>query len=374
MNKDAKRSRIFFIKSSEQCSLNLVNSVRLAKSTKKFLHLVNQSKALFTQAEVMSTLSNHKLAVIDCGTNTFNLLIVELQKDHTFKKIYSTRVPVKLGEGAINQGYIAAVPFLRGLSALESFEKEIRFYGVNQVKAIATSAIRDAKNGAEFVALAMEKYAIPIEVIDGDREAALIAKGVMAAVKSREHKALIMDIGGGSTEFIIVEKDKVLWKQSFGLGVARLLERFKPSDPISREEVEAIFDYLDIRLQPLLMVHNSLPCLELIGSSGAFDSLVEILHHEQQGEALTEEKTEYSIQTELYCKLSGRLRASTLEQRKHIRGLVAMRVDMIVMSCLLIDYVLQKFNLKLLTVSTFSLKEGALVEAISNKSPNFKPN
>lgn len=322
----------------------------------------------------MSTEYHYKLAVIDCGTNTFNLLIVDVLPDCSFQKIYSTRIPVKLGEGTINQGYIAATPFLRGLSAIESFEQEIRFHGVKKVKAFATSAIRDAKNGADFVNLVKDKFGILIEVINGDREAGLIAGGVMAAVQPRENRALIMDIGGGSTEFIILEKQKILWKHSFELGVARLLERFKPSDPILQDEVAALFDYLDIRLQPLLMELQSLPCSELIGSSGAFDSLVEILHYDKQGEALSELKTEYSLNMEHYMQLSARLRASTLEQRKHIRGLVAMRVDMIVISCLLIDFVLQKLKIQQFTVSTYSLKEGAVVEAIRDKSRNFNPN
>lgn len=368
-----KKEKVFHRRNGLHGPLNLMKSKGSPKTAKKFLHFVNKPKGLFTQSIAMSALNPQKFAVIDCGTNTFNLLVVEYESAASFKKIYSTRFPVKLGEGAINQGYIAPTPFLRGLSAIEQFVKDLKQYGVTELRAFATSAIRDAGNGPDFVNLVHEKYGIRIEVIDGLREAELIAQGVMAAVKPRQERALIMDIGGGSTEFIICEGPVVKWKQSFDLGVARLLERFKPSDPIRPEEVEALFAYLDLKLKPLWIEQSAIPCSELIGSSGAFDSLIEILHFEYGAEPLVETKTEYSISLEHYQLLSKRLRASSLEQRRHIRGLVAMRVDMIVFSCLLIDFVLDRLNLKQLTVSTYSLKEGAVAEVLRNKSRNLDP-
>lgn len=311
------------------------------------------------------------LSVIDCGTNTFNLLIVEPGQDVAFRKIYNTRVSVRLGEGTINQGYIAPLPFQRGLSAIESFVNEIKRLKVNTVLAFATSAIRDAKNGEEFVRLVNEKHGITIQIIDGNREASLIAYGVMAAVKIKKNRSLIMDIGGGSTEFIIVENGKVLWKHSFDLGAARLMERFKPSERLLQEEQDAIRAYLKLKLEPLILEHSSLPCTELIGSSGAFDSVVEMIHGELEGEALVETKTEYQIDLKKYERISKRVVASTLEERQRIKGLVAMRVDMIVISCLMIDFILQEFKLREFRVSTYSLKEGALVDHLQNKSLTF---
>lgn len=313
----------------------------------------------------------NRIAVIDCGTNTFNLLVVEPAPEGIFKKLYNTRVSVKLGEGSINQGYIASLPFQRGLSAIESFIKEIQRLQVTKVLAYATSAIRDAVNGKEFVRLVQEKYGVEILIIDGLREATLIAYGVMAAVKDSGKRSLIMDIGGGSTEFIIVEKGQLLWKQSFDLGAARLLERFKPSEKIQREETKAIQAYLKIKLEPLLLEHSTLPCTELIGSSGAFDSLVEMIQGELGGEAFLESKTEYTLSLSNYRKISKRVLSSDLEERRRIKGLVAMRIDMIVISCLLIDFILSELKLKAFRVSTYSLKEGALVETLRNNSFTF---
>jgi len=311
------------------------------------------------------------LAVIDCGTNTFNLLIVEPMEEGAFRKVYNTRISVRLGEKTINQGYIAPLPFQRGLAAIESFVRETKRFNVNKILAFATAAIRDAENGTEFARLVAEKYGVDLQIIDGDREATLIAYGVLAAVKNEGKRSLIMDIGGGSTEFIIAENGKILWKHSFDLGAARILERFKPSERILQKEVEAIKSYLRLKLEPLIIEHSSLPCSELIGSSGAFDSLVEMAHEELGGEALLETKTEYRLELSDYYKISQKVGASSLEERRRIKGLVAMRVDMIVVSCLMVDFILSELKLKTFRVSTYSLKEGALIDYLRNKSRTF---
>lgn len=308
-----------------------------------------------------------RVAIIDCGTNTFNLLIVEIEENKQFKKIFNTRLPVKLGEGAINHGFIAQVPFNRGLSAIEAFESEIKNRQVDTTIAFATSAIRDAKNGQDFVALVKEKHNINIQIIDGDKEAELIYLGVKSAIQPQSQFSLIMDIGGGSTEFILADHEKIIWQHSFQLGAARLLDRFKPSDPITEAEMEAIYAFLKLKLEPLLLVGINYKCKELIGSSGAFDSLVEIIHSELGGEVLTENKTEYCIDLSKYRIIADRIQSSDIEERRRIKGLVAMRVDMIVISCLMIDFILKEMDLKNMRVSTYSLKEGALMEYLKKK-------
>jgi exopolyphosphatase/guanosine-5'-triphosphate,3'-diphosphate pyrophosphatase len=313
-----------------------------------------------------------RLAVIDCGTNTFNLIIIDVhQRDGSgaknYSKIFKTRIPVKLGEGAINQGFIAPGPFLRGLEAIEQLNEIIREKQVHNVMAFATSAIRDAKNGPEFVSLIREKFGIELNVIDGNREAELIYLGVREALPLTGHTSLIMDIGGGSTEFILANHKGMLWRQSFRLGAARLLERFSPSDPMAAEEIEQLHSYLREELQPLFETAATHLPAELVGSSGAFDSLVEMICGELGGEPLLDSKTEYEVNLGHYFKISELVRRSTLMQRRQIKGLVPMRIDMIVISCLMVDFILKNMNLNRLRVSTYSLKEGALADFINKQ-------
>jgi exopolyphosphatase/guanosine-5'-triphosphate,3'-diphosphate pyrophosphatase len=309
-----------------------------------------------------------RLAVIDCGTNTFNLIIIELSGEKKYSKVYKTRIPVKLGEGAINEGFIADASFNRGVEAIRVFSETIKEHSVNKTLAFATSAIRDATNGKEFTEKIKSAFGIDITVIDGNREAELIYFGIREAVKLSHDVSLIIDIGGGSTEFIIASQQELFWKQSFRLGAARLLERFKPSDPITASEIQSMNDYLTQELADLFEAVKKFQPKELIGSSGAFDSLVEMIHGEMGGEPLEDFKTEYEIDLTKYKHITELVKKSTLQQRRDIKGLVPMRLDMIVISCVMVDFILKALHLNKLRVSIYSLKEGALVDFINHQS------
>ncbi len=303
-------------------------------------------------------------AVIDLGTNTFNLLIAERLPNFTFKKIFNTKIAVKLGEGTINSGYIADAPFQRGINALKQYQQYLLDHNVEHTYAFATSAIRSASNGNEFVIQAKKVAGISITVIDGNEEADLIYHGNKMAVNMTNDISLIMDIGGGSTEFILANHDTIFWKQSFLLGAARLLEKFKLSDPINDQETLLFNQYLKQELEPLFEAIKLHKPYELIGSSGAFDSVVDVIAGKFNVGGLNDIQTEYHIKIAHYEFISKMIKQSTLKERYHITGLIDMRVDMIVISILLIDFILNEFNLSALRVSTFSLKEGVISQKL----------
>ncbi len=299
-------------------------------------------------------------AIIDLGTNTFNLLIAECLDNQTFKKLFNTKIAVKLGEGTINSGYIADVAFQRGINALKQYQQYLLDYNVDNVFAFGTSAIRSASNGNEFVLQAKKVAGISITVIDGNEEADLIYYGNRMAVNMTTDISLIMDIGGGSTEFIIANKHTIFWKHSFLLGAARLLDMFKPSDPITPAEINAFNAYLRQELQPLFESMKSFRVIELIGSSGAFDSVVDMIGETFDSETINDAETEYNVNLSHYHEISRVIKLSTTQKRMSMKGLIDMRVDMIVISILLIDFIVQEFRLDTMRVSTFSLKEGVI--------------
>ena len=219
----------------------------------------------------------NRVAIIDLGTNTFNLLIAEINPNKTYQVLFQTKISVKLGEGGIDKGFIAPAAFQRGVEAIKSYQKIIKKYDVDKIIAIATSAIRGASNGVEFVLKIKEESNIDVQIISGEKEAELIYFGVRQAVKMNSETSLIIDIGGGSTEFIIANNKKIFWKQSFLLGAARLLEMFNPSDPITNVQIKTSVEYLKDQLQPLFDAVKKYPVSELIGSSGSFDSLAEMI-------------------------------------------------------------------------------------------------
>ena len=305
-----------------------------------------------------------KLAVIDCGTNTFNLIIVRVKERNSYEKIFHSRIPVKLGERTINGGFIDERPFRRGIDAVSNFYKKIKEEKVDKVLAFATSAIRDASNGPEFVKQVSERFNIGISVIDGNEEAELVYIAVSEAVELSDEVSLIMDIGGGSTEFILANRERIFWKCSFTIGAARLLALFNPGERINAREIKNIKDHLEKELHPLFDAVREYPPTELVGSSGAFESFVEMIHGEFGGEPLTEDRTSFEIDLAHYRGICNKVLASDLEERQNMKGLIPMRVDMIVICCLMVDFVLEKFRLQKMRMSVWSLKEGAMVDFV----------
>ncbi len=308
-----------------------------------------------------------RIAIIDLGTNTFNILIVKINHAKSFAHLYQSKISVKLGEGGINKNYIEPLPFERGIEALKTYKETMERFYVEKVYAFATSAIRSASNGKEFLAKAKEETGIDVTMISGDKEAELIYYGVRNAVKLTEETSLIIDIGGGSTEFIIANKKEIFWKQSFLLGAARLLEMFNPSDRITDIEHKAIVNYLSGELKPLLEAVKKYPITELIGSSGSFDSLAEMIVHKFYTPKILKNKTEYVFEINDFKHIYEMIIKSNKEERLNMKGLIEMRVDMIVISSIIVDFIIESFSITKMRLSTYALKEGMLDEIMNSK-------
>lgn len=301
-------------------------------------------------------------AVIDLGTNTFHLIIAKIRPNE-IRIIYKTHIPVKLGEGRINENIIIPEAYERGLLALESFYQEIEKHDVDVVKAFATSAIRNAANGANFVKAAKSYAGIDIEVITGDEEAGYIFNGVKAS-GAISGNSLIMDIGGGSTEFIIGNGDELLWKKSYDIGAARLMQAYFHSDPISELDKQAIIAHLDGELSGLREAcHTYRPAL-LIGSAGAFETFAGMIDPELN----LNETSHAAIDVRAYQRLSEQLINSTHQDRAAMPGLVKLRVDMIVIAAILTDYIMETTGIQQLNLSTYDLKMGVLHSLSASES------
>ena len=179
-----------------------------------------------------------KYGVIDLGTNTFHLLIIETDDTDAFREIYREQHFVKLAEDGI--GTIGAAPYARALKVMQDFEEVLDKQQVSGLCAFGTAALRTARNGQAFIEEVKTLTGIEVELITGDREAELIHKGVLQAVPFSSECWLIMDIGGGSVEFIIADKNEMYWAQSFPIGVAVLFITVIPSRP-PRQKLRSVF-------------------------------------------------------------------------------------------------------------------------------------
>ena len=290
-------------------------------------------------------------AVIDIGTNTFNLLIAE-KLDIGITVIESHKVAVSLGMGGINEGYLTEDAMNRAMRAFEVFREKLLPYDVKPVL-IATSAVRDAKNAKVFVDIVKEDFGWGIDVISGDQEAQLIYRGVTLCFPFNEH-AMIMDIGGGSTEFIEADQYGVMSAISLNIGVSRLYQGFSVQDPLTIEDIDQIENFLEENSEGFF---DEMQVDTLIGSSGTFETFYELIYRKPfpEGSEVLElelKPFEQSLDTLIH---------STLEERNKNEFIIPIRKKMAPFAAVKTRWVMRKLKPKKVILSPFSLKEGALV-------------
>jgi exopolyphosphatase/guanosine-5'-triphosphate,3'-diphosphate pyrophosphatase len=223
-----------------------------------------------------------KIAIIDLGTNTCNLLIADYQ-DKSYQILYQGKEVVKLGKGGIFNNQLTEDGLERATSAIQKHQERINKFNVSEIVIIATSAIREATNKEWFQQQIKVNTGLDLQIISGEKEAQLIFDGVKLAFAEIEDHSLILDIGGGSNEFILTQNNEPIWKQSFPLGMARVIEQISPSDPITPEEIVQINNWFSSRLEQLWEQMTNVEIPLLIGCSGAFDTLADLIDQTNPG-------------------------------------------------------------------------------------------
>jgi exopolyphosphatase/guanosine-5'-triphosphate,3'-diphosphate pyrophosphatase len=270
-----------------------------------------------------------------------------------------------LGEGGINKGYIVPEAFNRGVHTMQQFQDQIKNHEVQEVRAIATSALRSASNGNDFIHEVQTKTGIHIEIIDGEQEADFIYNGVKISGCLSAQTSLIMDIGGGSVEFILGNANGITWKQSFEIGAARLMDLFHNTDPIPPASIEALNLYLENSLTDLFTATTDHVIDTMIGSSGVFETFAEVIELEKGNPFDLKKIKTYSFDHEELLTLTNKFIQSTHLQRAANKGIIPVRVDMIVVASLITRFIMHKLNITKVLLCTNSLKEGVLAEMLT---------
>lgn len=292
------------------------------------------------------------IAVIDLGTNTFHLLIAQLNDDDSFQILFKERQFTKLGEEGTKK--IGENAYRRGIQSLEYFNSVISEYSVDQIVAIGTAALREASNSGSFIEEAKKKTGIAIKVIDGQQEASYIHAGVRSAIPQVDQTMIIMDIGGGSVEFIISESGEIRYLKSFKIGLVPLHAVADISDIASPDDVVHIHKFLVGQLSSLYAAIQRYRPQILVGSAGAFEVLVTM-----NGSSLSD-ATYSSINTQLLEELYVKVLGSSKNEKLKMPGLPAERVDYIAAAMVLIWHIFDSVQPDQILVSKYALKEGIL--------------
>lgn len=302
-----------------------------------------------------------RIGIIDIGTNTFHLLIADKARD--MKILHKEKVAVRLGKGGISKKIIAPDAMDRALQTLLDFKQKLQNEVVDVTIVSATSAVRNADNQAEFVNLVKDKAGLDIRVLSGEEEAQLIHQGVSQYIDFGEDAGLIMDIGGGSIEFIIANKKEVKWLKSYELGGQRLIDQFHHTDPISDDERMKLEQFLTENFAEVFEQCKKYKASYLVGSSGSFDTLWDI--HARRPDAKPMERP--ILYREYFEEIHQRLMMRNREQRLRMAGMIPMRVDMIVSASVAIRVVMEHCNFDMIKVSPYALKEGLLYNGLPKR-------
>ncbi|MEM8898835.1 MAG: exopolyphosphatase [Bacteroidota bacterium] len=304
-----------------------------------------------------------RIAALDLGTNLFHLLIAEINSSGKVSFLLKEDFMVTIGEGGMAQKEIIPVAYKRGLDTMTHIQKLVSEYEVEEVVGCATSAIRDAGNGQQFVDEVGAQTGIHIDIIHGHREAELIHKGVLwGADMDKDQPALLIDIGGGSVELILSKGGEIIWLDSLQLGAARLAEKFPVLDPIPSTYFSPLKAHIRSVLQSLpQIVFEHLPT-NWIGVNGAFDTLSHMLMEDQHKDDDFPHRFEFRMKE--YEKVASQLYQSTIKERTHFAGMIPVRIDNIVLACAVIEVLAEILPPETIQVSQYALLEGLIFERL----------
>ena len=303
---------------------------------------------------------NNRIAIIDLGTNTCNLLIAEYH-DKIYQIIYQGKEVVKLGKDGIDKNQLTEDGLQRAIRAISKHKERIAKHEISEISVLATSAVREAKNRDWFQSELERNTGIKLQVISGEKEADLIFKGVKLALGEIEDHSLILDIGGGSNEFILTEAGVPSWKQSFPLGMARIIEQIPHSDPITQEEISRIIHHFETNLATLWTTANNIKISSLIGCSGAFDTLVDLIDQTEPG---TKIRIRQEVKMSWFYRIYEILIQSTSAERTTMKGMESIRIEMIIPAIILMKLVIDRLNIQKIYQTDYALREGVLYERI----------
>ncbi len=302
-----------------------------------------------------------KLASIDIGTNTILLLVAETGRGR-IEPLLETETVVGLGKGLQRSGILSADAMNRGLQTLAQYMERCRQMGVQETIAVGTSALRDAGNSREFLNRARRELGLPIEIISGEEEARLSFLAVTQDLKEPEGTLLVVDVGGGSTEFIFGRNNQINRWTSLPLGSVRLTEQFLLSDPVRDED----WDRMEEEVRRLL---RTTPDSETVPFMVAVGGTATTLASVEQGlkEFSVEKIHRFVLGKDALARQLSLYRSKTIEERKRIAGLFPNRAEVILAGGAILYVALHRYRCPSVMISCHGIRYGLIYDRMKRR-------
>lgn len=289
------------------------------------------------------------------------MVVAQVEPDGRFQVLDRAKEMVRLGHRTLANGSLSAEAMHTGIRTLAVFRTLAERQGVTRFTAVATSAVREAKNGGDFIQRVNDEVGLRVKVIPGREEARLIYLGVRHAIDLRGAPTLILDAGGGSVELILTEDEKALAMHSLKIGVARLSEKFLSADPPSGRDLAALEAFVTEQLDPVLDRFGKRSVRRLVGTSGTMLNLISMAGY-QRGEPPNGHLNNFAVSADEIAKVRRLLAKTDREERLRIKGLDGKRVDLIIAGACLADYLLRRLDATQMVACTWALREGLLLD------------
>jgi len=299
------------------------------------------------------------MASIDIGTNTILLLIAEVDQGR-IKPLFEMETVVRLGERVHENGILLKEAMWRGLQTLSQYLERCRAMEVQEIFPVGTSALREATNSEDFLRLVKEKLDLSIEVISGEEEAQLSFFAVAKDLQETGKPLLVVDIGGGSTEFILGKGDQIRQWISLPLGSVRFTEQFLHSDPVQEEEWQKMERKI---LESLVDIPHSQEPLSMVAVGGTATTLASV----EQGleEFVVEKIHHFVLQKEALNNQLLLYRSQTTEERKKIPGLPMARADVILAGAAILFLTMEEVKCPSVLISCHGVRYGLLYKKLN---------
>ena len=312
-----------------------------------------------------------KLAVIDIGTNSIHMVLAEILPDASYKILDRFKDMTRLGDGAFATRRLSDAAMARALATLKTLVTLARNKGFDRIVAVATSAVREARNGGEFVSRVAEQTGLVVRVISGTEEARLIFLGVKDSIPLSDAPSLVVDIGGGSVELIVGNQSGLLHAKSLKLGAIRLVDQFLPKAPPPAPMVRALEETVATHLKTALDAFKIKRCDSLIATSGMAANLAEVVHMKLTGRPLPQLNLARVALKDVRL-LEKELAGSPLKARLAMPGLDPKRVDTLLPATIVLRCLLELMGLNEMTLCDKAIREGAIYDFIARHREGLK--
>ncbi|MEZ4316117.1 MAG: Ppx/GppA phosphatase family protein [Myxococcota bacterium] len=311
-----------------------------------------------------------RVAAIDVGTNSVHLLVADVGLDGSWTLVEKARKQVELGANGLSQNVIAPSAFERGLDAMLEFRDAARSLGVEDIHCAATSAVRESQNGEDWVHAVREHTGIRVRTITGREEGRLIYLGIRSDLDFSLGKVMLMDLGGGSTEFIVCDSERPTVIESLPLGHIRLADRFHRTDPMSKADYDALKSHIKAVLKPLVSSVKGKDFHTLVGTSGTLRTLA-MMATLARGDGQPEHAHGLVLTRDDIDALVKKLRQTTFEGLLSIPGIDPRRQRTITAGALLVRQVMRAFDQASMITSERSLRDGLIVDWVMRNRPEI---